>query len=96
MHSRRTDPTTSHEAGDRHEATGKAASNRQACLEVVRNRDGLTAAEISAWAGLERHEASRRLPELRAMGLVVNGKARRCTVMCSRAMTWNLVVQEPK
>jgi CRP-like cAMP-binding protein len=86
--SRKTNPATSRTAARRHEAKGKAASNRHACLEALCAASGSTAAEIAQLAGLERHEASRRLPELRRAGLVKNGPARVCRVTGNLSLTW--------
>lgn len=85
---RKTDPVTSHQAAREAETSGRAATHRAICLEKVKQNPGLTAAEIAAATGLERHVPSRRLPELRAAGLVVNGEARPCFVTGRDSMTW--------
>jgi len=86
---RRSDPETSREAADHMERTGKAKTHKMMCLAVVQEKPGLTAAEIAVEAGLERHEASRRLPNLRDEDhSVYNGAARECTVVGNRSMTW--------
>lgn len=85
---RNTDPSTSFEAARKVERSGAADDQRAKCLEIVRLRPGLTAAEIADRTGLERHAPSRRLPELRRAGLVRDGEKRECTVMKSSAMTW--------
>jgi len=82
------DPQTSHDAAKNVEESGRAGSHRKACYEYVLKNPGKTAGEIAAAIGLERHVPSRRLPELRAAGLVENGPARFCTVQKTRAMTW--------
>ena len=93
--SRQTDPHTSYEAAHEAEASGRASAQRQACLSEVRRNPGKTAAEIAQATGLERHAPSRRLPELRAAGLVINGAARVCTVTSRTSLTW-LPAQEAK
>ena len=85
---RRTDPATSHQAAAQVEARGTAASQRVICLLRVQTGPGQTAAEIAEWSGLERHVPSRRLPELRAMGLVRNDDTRLCRITGNRSMTW--------
>ncbi|MCC7408378.1 MAG: hypothetical protein IT442_09910 [Phycisphaeraceae bacterium] len=85
---RKTDPITSHQAAEEVEASGRAASQRQACLLEVWKKPGQTAAEIAVATGLERHMPSRRLPELRKAGQVVNGPERICTVTGNPSMTW--------
>jgi len=86
--SRATDPHTSVEAARQVEASGVAGAQRTACLAEVRRNPGLTAAEIAANTGLERHVPSRRLPELRTAGLVTNGEARSCRVTGNKSLTW--------
>jgi CRP-like cAMP-binding protein len=85
---RRSDPDTSHLAAEAVEREGHASRQREACLKVVRATPGLTAAEIAKAAGLERHAPSRRLPELRDLGLVRNLDDRTCTVTRRLSMTW--------
>lgn len=85
---RATDPATSFDAAREVERSGKALAQRDICLARVRVRPGLTAAEIAEDTAQERHVPSRRLPELRARGRVVNGPARICTVMGSMSLTW--------
>ncbi len=86
--SRRTDPVTSYIAAREAEKSGRAASQRAICLAQVNAHPGQTAAEIASYTGLERHAPSRRLPELRDMGLIVNGKPRICTVTGRISMIW--------
>jgi DNA-binding transcriptional ArsR family regulator len=88
--SRTTDPATSSEAASLVEASGAADCQRAKCLAVVRATPGLTACEIAEAAGIDRYAASRRLPELRKAGLVVNGSARPCSVQGTNQMTWTL------
>ncbi len=85
---RNTDPFTSHEAAREAEASGRAGVQREVCLAEVLTKPGKTAAEIAVATGLERHAPSRRLPELRDAGLVVNGEARVCAVTGRMSITW--------
>ena len=85
---RNTDPSTSHQAADEVEASGRAASQRHLCLLEVWKKPGRTAAEIAQAANLERHVPSRRLPELRKAGLVRAGEDRVCAVTGNPSMTW--------
>lgn len=64
------DPLPSLEAAERHERSGAARTNRERVLEVVRAFPGLASSEIAVIAGLERHEAARRLPEVAARGWI--------------------------
>ena len=96
MHARaRTvDSETSHAAAFDIEASGKADTQRRACLEEVRRNPGKTAAEIAVACGLERHVPSRRLPELRDASIIQNREKRRCDVVGRPSMTWYLVEAE--
>lgn len=87
-HARSTDPATSRAAAAMMDATGAAAAHRELCLAEVRRNPGQTAAEIAQAVQLDRHEPSRRLPELRESGLVYNGLSRVCRVQGHRSMTW--------
>ena len=86
--SRRTDPITSRQAACETEKSGRAASQRAICLAQVFAHPGQTAAEIALACGLERHVPSRRLPELRDQGMIVNGESRICAVTGRASMTW--------
>lgn len=86
--SRRTDPDTSRLAAESVEDSGRAQAQRDICLAEVKNHPGRTAAEIAAETGLERHAPSRRLPELREMDIVMNGRSRICAVTSRLSMTW--------
>lgn len=86
---RRTDPATSHAAARAVERKGKAHSQREACLEAVRQHPGKTAYEIAAILGIEGIVPGKRLPELRDQAkLIKDGPARICAVRKSKAMTW--------
>ena len=85
---RNTDPATSTAAARGVERSGRAALQRARCLHIVKRCPGATAAEIAEMTGLERHAPSRRLPELRAGGFVVNGERRKCKVMGRGSITW--------
>ena len=85
---RSTDPITSHLAGQEAEQSGRSTTHREICYVSVCIHPGHTAAEIAKRTRLERHEASRRLPELREKGLIVNGEQRICEVTKHSSMTW--------
>ena len=93
---RHDDPATSRAAAAKVEGSGKAATQRNACLKAVRGHPGWTAAEIAFATYQERHIPSRRLPELRTMGLVHNGETHLCSVTGNASMTWNPVVNDAK
>ena len=81
------DPMTSHLAAAEHELSGKAATHRELCLKAVRKYPGLTSFEIDNALGVNE-VAHRRLPELRKMGLIKNGLARKCRIKNTMCMTW--------
>ena len=83
---RTSDPPTSALAGREIEAGGSANQQRAMCLNAVIKAPGLTAREIEGRIGIKAHK---RLPELRADGLVCNGRPRACTVSGRQAMTWH-------
>lgn len=85
---RNTDPLTSHEAAARIVAIGTAADHRSLLLDAVGRMPGRTCAELARMVGLDRHQASKRLPELRAAGLVRNGADRKCSIAGTTQMTW--------
>lgn len=85
---RRKDPATSHDSARAVERKGKAHSDREACLQAVRQHPGKTAYEIAAILGIEGIIPGKRLPELRKPHLVKNGPPRICAVRKSKAMTW--------
>ena len=84
---RRTDPPSSHEAAQRVEASGAAATQRERVLALVRAYPGCTSAEL-AGDGLDRYQLARRLPELEAGGFVRKGPLATCRVMGTRAVSW--------
>jgi CRP-like cAMP-binding protein len=86
--SRATDPATSRQAAVTVEANGNAAFHRQLVLDAVRANPGSTSAEIAMMAGIDRHAAARRLPELRRAGILANGENRVCRVCGLSSMTW--------
>ena len=88
---------TSEIARQEHELSGKASTNRERIFRLAIAKPDSTAGEIYRAAtlmgwGISRHEVSRRLPELRKAGRLVNGEVRRCEVLGSKSMTWT----EPK
>lgn len=85
---RRTDPISSVEAAVGHIASGKLTANLLALLQLVTAYPDSTAVELCEKTTLERHEVSRRLPDLRMRGLVYNGEPRDCKVNGSRMLTW--------
>ena len=85
MKARSTDPETSREAGQ--QAARFAASHQQIVLAVVRDRPGLTSAELAEHCRLTYYQIARRLGEL-PPSLVRRGKARECTITETPHITW--------
>lgn len=87
--SRATDPPTSRKAAAAHERGGKAELNRERLLNEVCVGPGRTAVELAMRLdGIDRHEASRRLPELRERGMVESRDPRKCSVKGTSMVTW--------
>ena len=82
--------STSLEAHTDQELSGRAESNRQRCVELVKRHPDSTAVELAALDGyaLNRHEYSRRLPEVEKLGLIRKNIKRHCRVNGSRMWTW--------
>lgn len=94
---RNSDPEPSHNAARTVERKGKAARQRDEVLKGVQRWGENTAAELADLMKVDRYMTSRRLPELREAGLVVNPKdgkgkpkTRMCRVVKSMSMTWRL------
>ena len=82
---RNSDPPTSALAGRAVESSGSAKHQRAMCLAAVVKTPGATAREIEDRLGIKAHK---RLPELRADGLICNGPTRTCRVSGRQALTW--------
>ena len=85
---RKTDPETSAQAAEQHHASGQRQTNKAKLLAAVQRAPGRTSAEYAELADLDRHEAARRLSDLRNEGLVRQAEARKCTVKGTKAKTW--------
>jgi CRP-like cAMP-binding protein len=75
-------------AGRRAKVGRRPSQPRERCLEAVIRNPGATAAEIAGAICMGRYAPSRRLPELRAAGLVTNGRSRICRVTQRLSLTW--------
>lgn len=67
-HARSDDPATSHEAWGR--LSTKATHIRRLMRAYRENPQGLTTEEAARLAGLDRHAAARRVPDMRVDGLL--------------------------
>ncbi len=89
--SRYTDPATSVDAARLIEGSGKAALDRKALYLMIAEMHPrqMTAPELGVFCGVDRHNASRRLPELRDSGFIDQGdESRRCEIQGTISMTW--------
>ena len=82
---RHTDPSTSHEAAERVERSGRGKTQQGICRDEVYRQPGQTSGEIAQATGLDRYVVSRRLSEIKS---IRKGAARECTVLGSRQVTW--------
>jgi predicted ArsR family transcriptional regulator len=88
---RATDPDTSREAARDAVASGSVARHESLILAALAGHAaGMTSEEIATAAGLDRHAAARRLPELERRGLVRRGEPRRSAGSGRRGVTWGL------
>ncbi len=76
--------TTSREAADRIEASGRAETLRQQCLTALKD-GGTTAKELAAFLQVDLNSLRPRLSELRARGLIEESGVRR-----DRQHVWRL------
>jgi hypothetical protein len=75
-------------AEERHTENGKRATHAARVLDAVLAKPGHTADEIGDYTGLGRHEAARRLSDLKSKGQVWQGEHRECTIAHTRQVTW--------
>lgn len=89
------DPDTSHEAAERMTVSGRRQRHAALVLDLVRRFPGSTSVELhqaqSGESRLDRHEVSRRLADLKAMGLVRQGDKRTCRIRGTNMVTWFVV-----
>lgn len=84
------DPFTSHKAAREVTRDGTRAVQQNICLGGVKIWPGLTSAELALKIRSDRWMPARRLPELRAAGLLKNGVARPCEITGRTSLTWLL------
>lgn len=84
---RKSDPGTSHTAGERLRESGKLREQQRQVLDALIRWPGSTAVEIATNSGLDRYLVSRRLPEL-VPQYARRGKPRTCSVNGSAQTTW--------
>ena len=80
---------TSRNAYELHKESGKAGSQREKIMIILRyNREAMTNREIAFILGMEPSTVSARRNELIKEGLVKRGKARKCRISDITAYTW--------
>jgi len=83
------DFVTSHESAAILTASGVRDAQKQQVLAALRQHPGVTGRELAAVSGIPHMVCWRRLPDLRADGLVKNGIIRKCRIAGNRrAITW--------
>ena len=85
---RSSDPVTSHLAAEKFTKSGKRQSQKQMVLDAVRSFPGRTSAELANLMRVSRYLPARRLPDLKADGLIVVGGMRECRITGERSLTW--------
>lgn len=89
---RNTDPETSRIAGEAVENNGKRMAKLIMAAGAVRMYPGRTAAELSHLTGLmDRYDFNRRLSDAANEHKVRHGEKRKCTVLGTMCMTWEMV-----
>ena len=86
--SRKTDPESSHLAGEEMTASGKRKHHMQIVSAAVNNNPGLTSLELSTKIMLDRYQTARRLPDAESKNLVKRGPERICKVGNRSSVTW--------
>lgn len=85
-----TDPDTSLLAAIATTQSGRRETHKRILLDAVVRWPGSTSAELASWVGLERHEAARRLADLRNDGAVRQGAKRACLLCGNVCVTWEV------
>lgn len=85
---RKVDPEPSKLAAAEITKSGKREGQLLAVLALVKKYPRSTSLELSAHSSFDRYVIARRLPELRAAGLVVNRDVRMCQFGGRPASTW--------
>ncbi len=85
---RATDLETSHEAAANVTKSGSKAAHMALMLAATVANPGSTSGELAVIAGLERHEASRRLSDLHNAAKVFRDEKRTCEQMGTMQMRW--------
>lgn len=94
---RRTDPDTSHAAGDKVRRTGELGKQQRLVLDAVKRWPGRTSAELGKLIAEERGEdvivwryrAGRRLSEVAVGGHIRRARPRQCEATGNMAATWH-------
>ena len=94
MFSRTTDPETSKLAAQQMINSGAMDTQRAMVYDILVGNQGLTSRELAALSNGDKHQQrqvfSRRLPDLKNLGLVKQGLARLCSECNRKCVTWYL------
>lgn len=91
---RNSDPESSKLGAIAAESSGAAPTLRAKCLRMVRERPGFTTGEYAKQHDVEKSTFSRRLAELKNLGMIRTGALRPCTVSGRKCLPW-YPVEEP-
>ena len=92
-HSANCDPVTSYEAADYLIKSGKMNKQLTKVYEALKLNDGATSAELAIFMNTERVLPARRLPDLKKLLLIENGKQRVCRKTGFKSLTWFIKVK---
>lgn len=85
---RNTDPATSHLAAQAITKSGLRHSHNKLCLKAVQDNPGVSSARIAQIAGIDRHQAARRLSDIAGIS-VEKGEPARCDLCRGQlCVTW--------
>lgn len=89
-HSRRNDPRSSHEAGERMRKSGALGDQQARTAAAVRAWPGRTSHELAELARMDRYAIARRLPECERScpAQIKRGEIRTCSITGRAALTW--------
>ncbi len=90
----RDDPQSSKDCAAKAARSGITQRRRDALLKAIKGHPGLTSAEYSRVTDIDKHEARRRLTDLKNAGLIYRAGRKACSVSGGRDVSWRVVDEE--